>query len=42
MTKKYQGARMEEIQAKTQGCKSRTIQFGIPEYPVFPEGIESD
>jgi hypothetical protein len=39
---KYQGAKMEEIQAKSRGRKNWTIRFGIPEYPVFPKGIESD
>jgi hypothetical protein len=38
----YQGAKMEEIQAESRGCKNRTIQFGIPEYPFFHEEIESD
>jgi hypothetical protein len=41
-SKKYQGARMEEVQAKSQSHKNRTIRFGIPKYLVFPEEIESD
>jgi hypothetical protein len=31
---------MEEIQNKSQGRENRTIQFGISEYPVFPEEIK--
>jgi hypothetical protein len=42
MTKKYQGAKMEEIQAKSQCHKNQTIRFGIPKYLVFPEDMESD
>jgi hypothetical protein len=42
MTKRYQGAKMEEIQAKSQSRKNRTVRFWIPEYPVFPEQIESE
>jgi hypothetical protein len=33
---------MEEIQAKSQSRKNRIFRFLIPEYPVFPEEIESD
>jgi hypothetical protein len=36
MTKKYQGAKIEEIQVKSRGRKNWTDQFGIPEYPIFP------
>jgi hypothetical protein len=42
MTKMYQGAKMEEIQAKSRICKYRTIRFGILDYPIFPEEIESN
>jgi hypothetical protein len=41
-SKKYQGAKMEEVQARSQGRKNRTIRIGIPNYLVFPEEIESD
>jgi Holliday junction resolvase-like predicted endonuclease len=37
MTKMYQGAKMEEIQAKRQSRKNRTARFWIQEYPIFPE-----
>jgi hypothetical protein len=37
MIKKYQWAKMEEIQAQSRGRKNQTIWFGIPEYPFFPE-----
>jgi hypothetical protein len=40
--KKYQGAKTEEIQAQRRCRKNGTIRFGIPEYPVFTEQIESD
>jgi hypothetical protein len=33
---------MEEIQVKSRGRKNWTIWFGIPEYPIFSEQIESD
>jgi hypothetical protein len=36
MTKKYQGAKIEEIQVKSRGRKNWTDRFGIPEYPIFP------
>jgi hypothetical protein len=39
-TKNQQGAKMEEIQARSRGHKSRTVQFWIPEYPVFQEQLE--
>jgi hypothetical protein len=42
MTKKYQGAKIKEIQTKSRGHKNQTIRFGIPEYQVFPEEIEAD
>jgi hypothetical protein len=32
---------MEEIQAKSQSCKNRTVQFWIPEYLIFTEQIKS-
>jgi hypothetical protein len=35
--KKYQGAKIEKIQAWSQDHKKRTIQFEISEYPVFAE-----
>jgi hypothetical protein len=35
MIKKYQGAKIEEIQGQSRDCKNRTIQFGISECPVF-------
>jgi hypothetical protein len=41
MTKKHQETKVEEIQAKNRGDKIWTIWFGILEYPVFPEEIES-
>jgi hypothetical protein len=41
-TKKYQRTKMEEIQARRRGRKNWTVRFWIPEYPVFPEQIESD
>jgi hypothetical protein len=34
-TKRHQGAKMEEIQARSQGHENWTVQFWIPEYPVF-------
>jgi hypothetical protein len=37
-----QEAKMEEIQAKSQGCKNWTVQFWILECSVFLEHIESD
>jgi hypothetical protein len=39
MSKEHQGAKIEEIQAQSQGCKNRTIQFEIPEYLVFLDEI---
>jgi hypothetical protein len=42
MTKKYQETKMEEIQARSKDHKNQTIRFWIPEYPVFPEQIESE
>jgi hypothetical protein len=42
MTKRYQRAKMEEIQAKNQNRKTLTVRFLIPEYPVFSEQIESE
>jgi hypothetical protein len=33
---------MKEIQAESRGRKNQTIRFGIPEYPIFSEEIESD
>jgi hypothetical protein len=41
-TKKHQGAKMEEIQARSQDRKNRTVQFWIPKYPVSPEQINSE
>jgi hypothetical protein len=41
-TKRYQGAKMEEIQARNRGRKNRTVRFWIREYPVFLEQIESE
>jgi hypothetical protein len=41
-TKRYEGAKMEEIQAKSRSRKNRTIRFGIQEYLVFPEEREYD
>jgi hypothetical protein len=41
-TKRSQGAKMEEIQDKSQSYKNWTIRFWIPEYPVFSEQIESE
>jgi hypothetical protein len=37
MTKRYQGAKMEEIQAKSRSRKNRIVRFWIPEYPIFRE-----
>jgi predicted Rossmann fold nucleotide-binding protein DprA/Smf involved in DNA uptake len=42
LLKKYQEAKMDEIQAKSRGHQNRTVQFWIPKYPVFPEQIKSD
>jgi hypothetical protein len=44
MIKKYQGAKMEEIQAKSQSQshKNRMVRFRILEGPVFLEQIVSD
>jgi hypothetical protein len=36
-TKRYQGAKMKEIQAKSQSRKNRIVQFWIPECTVFLE-----
>jgi hypothetical protein len=36
------GTKIEEIQAKSRSHRNWSIQFGIPEYPVFPEEIEFD
>jgi hypothetical protein len=33
---------MEEIQAENRSHKNETIWFGIPDYLIFPEEIESD
>jgi hypothetical protein len=33
---------MEEIQAKSRSRKIRTVQFWIPEYPIFLEQMESE
>jgi hypothetical protein len=33
---------MEEIQAKSESCKNRMIQFRISDGPIFSEYIESD
>jgi hypothetical protein len=41
-TKRHQGAKMEEIQAKSQGHKNQTIRFWILEYPIFPEQIDAE
>jgi hypothetical protein len=41
-TKRYQGAKMEEIQGESQSHKKQIVQFWIPKYPVFPEQIESE
>jgi hypothetical protein len=38
----YQGTKIEENQAKSRSRKNRTIRFAKPEYPVFPEQIESE
>jgi hypothetical protein len=42
MTKKYQVIKMEEVQPKSQDRKKQIIRFKVPEYPIFPEEIESD
>jgi hypothetical protein len=36
-TKRHEGSKMEEIQARSQGHKNQTVQFWIPEYLIFPE-----
>jgi hypothetical protein len=36
-TKRYQGAKKEEIQDKIRSHKNRTIQFWIPEFPFSPK-----
>jgi hypothetical protein len=41
-TKKHQGAKIEEIQAKSRGHKNWTVRFWISEYLVFLEQIESE
>jgi hypothetical protein len=40
--KKYQEAKMEDIQAKNRSRKNWMVWFWIPEGPVFSEQIESD
>jgi hypothetical protein len=40
-TKRYQGANMEEIQARSQSRNNQIVWFWIPEYLVFTEQIES-
>jgi hypothetical protein len=40
--KKYHEANMEEIQARSRSRKNWTVRFWIPEYPVFPEQLESE
>jgi hypothetical protein len=42
MINKYQEAKMEEIQAKSQSHKNRMVRFWILEGPVFLEQIVSD
>jgi hypothetical protein len=42
MTKKHQEAKMKEIQARSRSRKNRTVQFWIPEYPIFLEQIASE
>jgi hypothetical protein len=42
MNKRHQGVKMEEIQAQSRASENWTIRFGILEYPIFPEEIESD
>jgi hypothetical protein len=42
MSRRHQGAKMEEIHAQSRSRENHTIRFGIPEYPIFPEEIESD
>jgi hypothetical protein len=37
MIKKYQEAKIEEIQAQRQGRKNQTVWFRISEYLVFPK-----
>jgi hypothetical protein len=37
ITKKHQGADMEEIQTRSRGRKNRFVRFWIPEYPIFLE-----
>jgi hypothetical protein len=41
-TKRHQGTKKEQNQAKNQSHKNRTIRFVKPNYPIFPEQIESD
>jgi hypothetical protein len=41
MTRRHQGAKMERFMLKA-AHENQTIQFGIPEYPIFPEEIKSD
>jgi hypothetical protein len=36
------GPRWEKSKPKVEGYKNQTIQFWIPEYPVFLEQIKSD
>jgi hypothetical protein len=33
---------MEEIQTRSRSRKNRSVQFWLPEYPVFSEQIESE
>jgi hypothetical protein len=40
MTRRHQGAKMERFMLKA-AHENWTIQFGIPEYPIFPEEIKS-
>jgi hypothetical protein len=40
MTKKHQGTKIEEIQARSRRHKNQYVRFWIPEYLVFLEQIE--
>jgi hypothetical protein len=42
MTRRCQGAKMEEIHAQSQARENWTIRFGILKYLIFPGEIESD
>jgi hypothetical protein len=41
-TKRHQEIKIEGNQSRRRSHKNRTIRFVKPDYPVFPEPIESD